>query len=90
MENSIDIEESVTIKLIVLGDFNAALVTVVQSELLEMCKSQQLVASDYAAFGQDSGQYIHVYVSDAHCTLYSFLDRPCVMQSRSSEKVRID
>ena len=36
-----------------------------------MCKSHQLVVSDYAAFGRDSGQY--TYVSDAHCTT-SWLD----------------
>ena len=60
------IEESVTSNLIVLGDFNAAVDTVFESELLDMCKSHQLVVSDYAAFGRDSGQY--TYVSDAHCT----------------------
>ena len=65
------IEESVTSNLIVLGDFNAAVDTVFESELLEMCKSHQLVVSDYAAFGRDSGQY--TYVSDAHCTT-SWLD----------------
>ena len=64
-------EESVTSNLIVLGDFNAAVDTVFESELLEMCKSHQLVVSDYAAFGRDSGQY--TYVSDAHCTT-SWLD----------------
>ena len=44
------IEESVTSNLIVLGDFNAAVDTVFESELLEMCKSHQLVVSDYAAY----------------------------------------
>ena len=58
------IEESVTSNLIVLGDFNAAVDTVFESELLEMCKSHQLVVSDYAAFGRDSGQY--TYVSDSY------------------------
>ena len=57
--------------MIVLGDFNAAVDTVFESELLEMCKSHQLVVSDYAAFERDSGQY--TYVSDAHCTT-SWLD----------------
>ena len=40
------IEESATSKLVVLGDFNAAVDTVFESELLEMCKSHQLVVSD--------------------------------------------
>ena len=65
------IEESVTSILIVLGDFNAAVDTVFEPELLEMCKSHQLVVSDFAAFGRDSGQY--TFVSDAHCTT-SWLD----------------
>ena len=65
------IEESVTSNVIILGDFNAAVDTVFESELLEMCKSHQLFVSDYAALGRDSGQY--TYVSDAHCTT-SWLD----------------
>ena len=60
------IKESGTSYLIVLGDFNAAVDTVFESELLEMCKSHQLVVSDYAAFGRGSGQY--TYVSYVHCT----------------------
>ena len=65
------IEESVTSNVIILGDFNAAVDTVFESELLEMCKSHQLFVSDYATLGRDSGQY--TYVSDAHCTT-SWLD----------------
>ena len=65
------IEESVTSILILLGDFNAAVDTVFESELLKMCKSHQLVISDFAAFGRDSGQY--TFVSEAHCTT-SWLD----------------
>ena len=65
------IEESVTSNVIILGDFNAAVDTVFESELLEMCKSHQLFVSDYAVLGRDSGQY--TYVSDAHCTI-SWLD----------------
>ena len=64
------IEESGTSNLIVLGDFNAAVDTVFESELLEMCKSHQLVVSNYAAFGRGSGQY--TYVSYAHCTCTTF------------------
>ena len=72
------IEESVTSNLIVLGDFNAAVDTVFESELLEMCKSHLLVVSDYAAFGResrDSGQYTLC----ERCTLYYFLAGPCVV-----------
>ena len=58
--------ESATSNLMVLGDFNAAVDTVFEYELLEMCKPHQLVGSDYASFGRVSGQY--TYVSDAHCT----------------------
>ena len=54
-----------------LGDFNAALDTVFECELLEMCKTYQLVVSDHVALGRDSGHY--TYVSDAHCTI-SWLD----------------
>ena len=60
------IEESVTSNLIVLGDFNAAVDSVFESEFLEMCKKYQLVVSDDAVYGRDSGQY--TYVRDAHCT----------------------
>ena len=65
------IEESATSNIIVLGDFNAAVNTVFECELLEMCKTFQLVVSDHVALGRDSGHY--TYVSDAHCTT-SWLD----------------
>ena len=74
------IEESVTSNLIVLGDFNAVVVSVFEFELLEMCKIYQLVVSDYAVYGRNLGQY--TYVSDAHCTT-SWLDH-VYMQSRYS------
>ena len=61
------IEESATSNFIVLGDFNAAVDTVFECELLEKCKTYQLVISDHVALGRDSGQY--TYVSDAHCTI---------------------
>ena len=76
------IEESVTSNLIVLGDFIAAVDSVFESELLEMCKTYQLVVSDYAVYGRDSGQY--TYVSDAHCTT-SWLDHVLCSQDIQSK-----
>ena len=81
------IEESVTSNLIVLGDFNAAVDSVFESELLEMCKTYQLVVSDYAVYGRDSGQY--TYVSDAHCTT-SWLDHVLCSQDIQSKLKVID
>ena len=43
------IEDSVTSNLIVLGDFNAAVNTLFESELVNMCNTHQLVVSDYEA-----------------------------------------
>ena len=47
------IEDSVTSNLIVLGDFNAAVNTLFESELVNMCNTHQLVVSDYEAYGRD-------------------------------------
>ena len=60
------IEDSVTSNLIVLGDFNAAVNTLFEFELVNMCNTHQLVVSDFEAYGQDSGQF--TYMSDAHFT----------------------
>ena len=65
------IEESVTSNLIVIGDSNTAVDSVFEFELLEMCKTYQLVVLDYAVYGWDSGQCTDV--SDAHC-ISSWLD----------------
>ena len=81
------IEESVTSNLIVLGDFNAAVDSVFESELLEMCKTYQLVVSDYAVYGRVSGQY--TYVGDVHCTT-SWLDHVLCSQDIQSKLKVID
>ena len=65
------IEESCTNNIVILGDFNATLNSVFESELLEMCSTFDLVISDYGTFGRTSGQFTHV--SDAHGTT-SWLD----------------
>ena len=64
-------EESAPSNLIALGDCNAVVDTVFECELLEMCKTYQLVVSDHVALGRNSGHY--TYVSNAHCTT-SWLD----------------
>ena len=65
------LEESCTNNIVILGDFNATLNSVFESELLEMCSTFDLVISDYGTFGRTSGQFTHV--SDAHGTT-SWLD----------------
>ena len=66
-------DESPTSHIIVLGDFNAAVDTLFETELLEMCKTLNLIISDYNVYGhgRESGEY--TYVSDAHNTT-SWLD----------------
>ena len=56
---------------IILGDFNAAVGTLFESELLELCTIYKLVISDYNVYGRESGQY--TYVSDSHFST-SWLD----------------
>ena len=38
----------------ILGDFNAAVGTTFEVELLEMCRSLNLIISDYNVYGRDS------------------------------------
>ena len=52
--------------IILLGDFNADVDTLFETELMEMCDSLNLLISDYSIFGRSSGQYTRV--SDAHNT----------------------
>ena len=65
------VEDSSTSNVILLGDFNADVDTLFESELMEMCDSLNLLISDYLIFGRSSGQYTRV--SDAHNTI-SWLD----------------
>ena len=65
------VEDSSTSNVILLGDFNADVDTLFETELMEMCDSLNLLISDYSIFGRSSGQYTRV--SDAHNTT-SWLD----------------
>ena len=58
-------------KVIILGDFNSAVDTPFESELLEFCSAYELTISDYHRYGRGSLQF--TYVSDAH-TSTSWLD----------------
>ena len=55
----------------VLVNFNAAVGTLFESEMLELCKTYKLVISDYNVYSRESGQY--TYVSDSHFST-SWLD----------------
>ena len=58
------IDEVSTSNLILLGDFNVAVNTTFESELVDLCTNYRLIMSDYITYGRDSGQF--TYVSDAH------------------------
>ena len=58
------IEEKDTSNFVITGDFNAAVNTPFESELIAMCENTGLVISDYDIFGRFSNTYM--YVSDAH------------------------
>ena len=61
---SATIEDSDMYNFIILGDFNLAVDTPFESELLEFCSAYELTISDYQRYGPGSGQF--TYVSDAH------------------------
>ena len=61
---SATIEDSDMCNFIILGDFNSAVDTPFESELLEFCSAYELTISDYKRYGRGSGQF--TYVSDAH------------------------
>ena len=65
------VEDSLTSNVILLGDFNADIDTLFETELIEKFDSSNLLISDYSIFGRSSGQYTSV--SDAHNTT-SWLD----------------
>ena len=65
------VDKSPASHIMVLGDFNAAVDTLFETELLELCETLNLIISDYIMYGRVSGQY--TYVSDAHNTT-SLLD----------------
>ena len=68
---SANLEDCTTSKLAVIGDFNAAVSTTFETELIAMCNDQCLVVSDYEVFNGLSQQF--TYDSDDHSTT-SWLD----------------
>ena len=61
---SLLIKDSITSNLIVLGDFNTAVNTLFESELVNICNTHRLVVSDYEAYGRDSRQFMmHISLS---------------------------
>ena len=58
----------------IIGDFNAAVGTTFENELLELCTHHKLIIADYEKYGCTSNQF--TYVSDAHSTT-SWLDHIC-------------
>ena len=65
------VEDSSTRNVILLGDFNADVNTLFETELIEMCDSLDILTSNYKTFRRFSGQFTHV--NDAHNTT-SWLD----------------
>ena len=58
------IEEKDSSKIVIAGDFNAAVNSRFETELLDICDNFDLVIYDYEVFGRTSGTF--TYVSDAH------------------------
>ena len=81
------LEESCTNNIVILGDFNATLNSVFESELLKMCSTFDLVISDYGTFGRTSGQFTHI--SDAHGTT-SWLDHVICCSDMQNNVVSIE
>jgi exonuclease III len=65
------VEECDTANIVIAGDFNAAVNTPFENELMQMCSHAHLVISDYDWFGRQSG--VSTYMSAAHNTT-SWLD----------------
>ena len=60
------VEDCHSTKIAIIGDFNAAVGTTFEDELLELCTHHELFISDYEKYGRTSNQF--TYVSDAHST----------------------
>ena len=68
---SANIEGCVTSKLAVIGDFNAAVESNFERELLTFCKDRGLIISDYEFFRRVYDQF--TYVSEAHAQLRGWI-----------------
>ena len=65
------VEDCHSTKIVIIGDFNAAVGTTFEDELLELCTHYKLIIADYEKYGRTSNQF--TFVSDAHSTT-SWLD----------------
>ena len=81
------VEDSSTRNVILLGDFNAAINTLFETELIEMCDSLDILTSNYKTFRRFSGQFTHV--SDVHNTT-SWLDHIICSHDVQRKLVSID
>ena len=81
------LEDSSISKVILLGDFNADVNTLFESELMATLDTLNLTISDYLIFGRFSGQFAHV--SDAHNTT-SWHDHVICSQDIQKKIVSID
>ena len=77
------IEEKDTTNVGITGDFNAAINTPFESELIAMCANTGLVISDYEICGRASNTYTYTYVGDAHNST-SWLDHFICSHSENS------
>ena len=60
------VEDCHSTKIAIIGDFNAAVGTTFEDELLELCTHHKLIIAYYEKYGRTSNQF--TYVSDAHST----------------------
>ena len=81
------VEDSSTSNVILLGDFNADVNTLFETELIEMCDSLDILTSNYKIFRRFSGQFTHV--NDAHNTT-SWLDHIICSHDVQRKLVSID
>ena len=65
------VEDCHSTKIAIIGDFNAAVGTTFEDELLELCTHHKLIIADYEKYGRTSNQF--TYVSNAHSST-SWLD----------------
>ena len=65
------VEDCHSTKIAIIGDFNAAVGTTFEDELLELCTHHKLIMADYEKYGRTSNQ--STYVSNAHSST-SWLD----------------
>ena len=56
------IEDYESSKVGIIGDFNAAVGTTFEGELLEICTHHELIISDYEHFGRNSSQFTFVLI----------------------------